>query len=176
MVHEVAIVRCRVGRQQTTRVVLLLSTINRLWKGRRSGRIHAGIGCVEILLVVKLKVQTQPIVVVVIARIHDENTLWLLETFAATIVDGPGTSIVQTVRQRRKGENKLSFVGSRAGAGVFQIENKRCLGVTPSCPKEVKVRTTSSASPLNKRGVYYAAICRCEVVNISTSMGRGVSV
>lgn len=65
LIHEISIVCCRIRRQHATHVILLLTTIDGLWKCGGSGRIHAGIGSIKVVLIVKLKVQTQSIGVVV---------------------------------------------------------------------------------------------------------------
>lgn len=67
-IAKVARSRTRVRRQHAPTVVLCLSTVDGLREGRRCGRVDSSIGRVELVLLVELKVQAQPIVVVIHGR------------------------------------------------------------------------------------------------------------
>ena len=64
MVHKIARVGIWVGRQHVG-VVLLLGAVDGLGKGGRRGRIHSGIGGIEVVLIVECEVEAQAVVVVV---------------------------------------------------------------------------------------------------------------
>lgn len=68
MVQEVPGICTRVRGHGTTAVFVLLSAIDGLREGRRRGRIHSSIGSVKVVLLVKLKVQSKTIGVVVHRR------------------------------------------------------------------------------------------------------------
>lgn len=68
--------RSWIGRQHASTVVLCLSAVDRLRKCGGSGRIHPSVGGVELVLLVELEVQTQPIVVVIHGD-EGKQTPWL---------------------------------------------------------------------------------------------------
>lgn len=67
-IAKVARSRTRVRRQHAPAVILCLSTVDGLREGRRCGRVDSSIGRVELVLLIELKVQAQPIVVVIHGR------------------------------------------------------------------------------------------------------------
>lgn len=65
LIQEVTSVGRRIGRHSTPAIFMLLGAIDWLRKSGRCRRIHSRVRSVEVVLVVKLKVQSQTIVVVV---------------------------------------------------------------------------------------------------------------
>ena len=98
-IHEISLVRIWVRRQHV-RVVLLLGAVYRLRKSRGSCRIDSSIGGIEVVLVVKLEVESQSVVVLIHIEEGAHRTGQECSLLAAGLLSPVSSDISMTVSIR----------------------------------------------------------------------------